>query len=629
VNILFIQLPLSDRGGAFSSGNYPYGPYSIVSYLSKKKVNARTEVMDPLFVNTMNDECIAREAVSRKPGIVSFSVFAWNAERSLRIARRIRNLSDALIFFGGPEVSEGSCLFSEMRAQVHAFVRGEGEWFFEKYLSGNLNPDDAQTVNGNRVIVQPSGELIPACGLCEPYGEGILPYIQGTFAFAEMTRGCPWRCSYCMYSRRARTVREQPDDVLLRAVSRAAEERAAGLYVLSPSLDAEAGNGQRLRKLAETGHGVPLHSEMRTERVTRELADNLFRAGFRSMEVGLQTMSASALEKSGRKSDPVKEMDGMRILRESGIGLKIGLIPGLPGDTPDGFRRTVDALAEKNLAADTEAYPLMILPGTAIRDSAASEGLTYMDKPPYYFLESAAFGPGSVREMRAYLESVSGESSCVNDMPRPSSADAEITGGVVIDCARPFDAAALDKTEPHTQCVTVKVLSAGRAGIVPIVDAARRSFGNGDALISFIVASEEILPDAELLSYAKSYRGDSYFPRSRFYHPEKDSCGIRVFQIFSSAERYLDAAVSYDFIDALLLYSERNAMLSSGEDWLFVPEIFIPSGGYDAVREYAVRYADSPDLVCFENEADMNAFYGDHGLALPQSVLSHRLVPVN
>ena len=98
------------------------------------------------------------------------------------------------------------------------------------------------------------------------------------------------------------------------------------------------------------------------------------------MEVGIQTLSIEVLKRIGRHSDPYQELKGMEHLKQAGIELTIGVIPGLPGEERDTFVRTVERLVSLGFADEIALYPLMILPGTAIRDMAIRDNIAILSR---------------------------------------------------------------------------------------------------------------------------------------------------------------------------------------------------------------------------------------------------------
>ncbi|MFO0823684.1 MAG: hypothetical protein U0792_11300 [Gemmataceae bacterium] len=68
--------------------------------------------------------------------------------------------------------------------------------------------------------------------------------------------------------------------------------------------------------------------------------------------------------------------------------MKVDLIVGLPGDTPESVRRSFRYLRDGELYSDVQVFNLAILPGTAFRQEAAELGLRFQPRPPYYVLET-------------------------------------------------------------------------------------------------------------------------------------------------------------------------------------------------------------------------------------------------
>jgi hypothetical protein len=79
---------------------------------------------------------------------------------------------------------------------------------------------------------------------------------------------------------------------------------------------------------------------------------------------------------------------GVRAMLGQGIHVKVDLIIGLPGDTPDSVRRGLHYLHDNGLCSDLQVFNLAVLPGTAFRQEAAELGLVYQRRPPYYVLKT-------------------------------------------------------------------------------------------------------------------------------------------------------------------------------------------------------------------------------------------------
>ncbi|MDR3237382.1 MAG: radical SAM protein, partial [Spirochaetia bacterium] len=416
-SILFIQLPLLDHTFGYVQGNFPYAGGAMMAYIHAHiGHDIKMELLPYMLANFASDMLILRYIKNSRPDIIAFTSYLWNLERNLRLAAAVRSEAapGALIVMGGPEIAEGSAAFHARHDYIDFFVSGEGEWFFSHYLRGrNLEPF-SRTINGNLLITQSESALIPAGSIAEPFTLGFIEPMSDSSIFLEMTRGCPYRCSYCYYSKNCLFVREMPFDNLLKALE---DKRLSEIYILSPTFDRSADFTQKLKALESRNTGVSLHTEMRSDRIDAKTAFSLKRAGFNSMEVGLQTLNEDVLKKIRRGSDPQAELRGMLFMRDAGIDLKIGIIPGLPGESPETFEKSINTLVELGFAQNIELYPLMILPGTRIREEADLLRVSYQKEPPYYYLDGWGTNQDDIRKLTVNLELDSGFGQEIASLP--------------------------------------------------------------------------------------------------------------------------------------------------------------------------------------------------------------------
>ena len=101
------------------------------------------------------------------------------------------------IIIGGAEINHGSISLITTRDYVDYFVIGEGEWFFQKLLTGQDLSQYEININDNRIIYQPECELIPSADIFEPFTGRMINTMSDGSMFLELSRGCPYKCSYC------------------------------------------------------------------------------------------------------------------------------------------------------------------------------------------------------------------------------------------------------------------------------------------------------------------------------------------------------------------------------------------------------------------------------------------------
>ncbi len=609
--ILFIQLPLINHGYDYIQGNIQYASAAIAGYILKNITrNIEIQNLPSVLTQFGSDSIIIKYVVNYKPDIVAFTCFLWNIERSISIAQSIKEQNSSIqIIFGGSEIYPGSISLTEQRDCVDYFAIGEGEWFFNQLLShGNLKRCET-IINGNHVYIQPAEELIPAEMIFEPLsGKRLNPMPDGS-AFFEMTRGCPYRCSYCFYSKNFNIIREISFEILLTILNDKHYSRnLTELYILSPALNNMKQFSNRIEQLSRINHGIKLHSEMRADGIDEKVAQSLYRAGFRSMEVGLQTTNIDSLDRVGRNSKPESEIEGMRQLKNAGIDIKIGLLPGLPGDTKESFLAMTDMLVQSGFKDNIELYPLMILPGTLIRDHANTGGINYLKKPPYYYNYGWGISFDDLRDITQHVEDTTGFSHIVRKLPDFNILkDGLFCRGL---CIKSDDL--LKWHSENIDCIETNVFDffiLGHRdqelyqGLSELIQ-----FLPDHHLFNIIIYSNSILEERTILDLINAMDDDNLIRRINIFHDWKDGCRIRFYQVLDEYDRYCQAKEEYSFIVPIFHVKQENYndlnLIDDYED-----NILIARGAYTTVKKYCTKFTDSIESVAFEDASEQEEFY--------------------
>jgi hypothetical protein len=206
----------------------------------------------------------------------------------------------------------------------------------------------------------------------------------------ELARGCPFRCAFCFESKGTARVRRFP---LARIAAELDRFRAAGVeevFVLDPTFNADGKRfAEAVRLMAEKGRGLRFVLELRAELLDRTQAKLLADLDC-SVQIGLQSSDPAVLAGVDRSFDPAIFARKVRLLEEYGVVYGLDLIYGLPGDDPAGFMRSLDyalALAPNHL----DVFRLAVLPGTALGERAASQGLVYDHLAPHLVRSTPTF----------------------------------------------------------------------------------------------------------------------------------------------------------------------------------------------------------------------------------------------
>jgi radical SAM superfamily enzyme YgiQ (UPF0313 family) len=619
--IVFIQLPLLNHSYDYLLGNIEYASASIAGYI-KGHVTDDIEIygLPSIVAQFCSDALIVKYILAIKPNIVAFTSYLWNIERNLHIARMIKqHAGNAQIIFGGSEIHSGSISLTEHRDYVDYFVTGEGEWFFDLLLSGKDLKRYTALINGNHVVTQPDYELIPSEKIFEPFtGKRLNPMPDGSMFF-ELTRGCPYKCSYCFYSKNAPAIREMPFDMLLNVLTNEGLTRnLRELYVLSPALNITNNFREKLHQLSAIHKGIRLHSEMRAEGIDEETARLIYQAGFRSMEVGLQTLSINSLHMIGRKSNPEKELAGMLCLQRAGIDLKIGLIPGLPGDTAESFIKTVERLISLGFRDNIELYPLMILPGTSIRDTALRDNINYLRKPPYYYNYGWGISFDEMRYITRYVENATGSSHIVKKLPDFACHEQGLYCRGIYFNGDELTKWNIDlyrnniETNVFSFYIAVDSIQSIYQGLPELV----KSLPEHE-LFNIVFYSNDPLDENRVLDILNKIDGDNFFRRLHIFHEWMYGCKIRIYQVMDEYQEYKKALTSYAIITPIFrIHTENYHTLTRIND--YEDNILISKGAYAGIKKNMAKFADSIESVAFEDPGEQEEFYKTIGCEYTQ-----------
>ncbi len=227
--------------------------------------------------------------------------------------------------------------------------------------------------------------------------------------WVELSRGCKYRCAFCFAScyRNARMRRRKPeqvrDDIRL-----AADEgvEVLGLYTASVSLDielvqtvVETVRELRLDDVAVVGALGPIDKKF----IGAEELERLSRLSWSVMTVGLQSITPEAIKASRRPDDEETFARTMEYL--SGfVTPEVELILGLPGDSPEGFRRTIDFAL--SLPVNVTVQTFRLDPWSSHFEDRERLGLRADFRNVARVTEGASFPPGAIEECKRWLRSL-------------------------------------------------------------------------------------------------------------------------------------------------------------------------------------------------------------------------------
>ncbi|MBL7669182.1 MAG: DUF4080 domain-containing protein [Bdellovibrionaceae bacterium] len=347
-----------------------------------QEFSSRSEILE-LTIN-QNPRDMAEKILIKAPKLVGFGVYIWNTKITEEVIRILRAVnSDLLVVLGGPEVSHEAQGQSIVELCDYV-IQGEGDLAFydfcKKWSEGQLPPD--------KIIKMSLPEL---SNLRLPYREYSDEDIQNRVIYVEASRGCPFRCEYCLSSL-DKSVRNFPIDQFLGEIQILLDRGAKQFKFVDRTFNLSPSISHKILAffLKQIDLGLFLHFEMVPDRLPDGLKSLIeqFPKGSLQFEIGIQTWNPAVAALVSRKQDFQLISQNLKYLREhTAVHTHADLIVGLPGETLSSFGSGFDALVALQ-PDEIQVGLLKSLKGTPIVRHNVEFKMVYQKEPPFQILQN-------------------------------------------------------------------------------------------------------------------------------------------------------------------------------------------------------------------------------------------------
>lgn len=307
--------------------------------------------------------------------LVGFGVYVWNDAEVRDLIRLIKGKGTGIVL-GGPQISYmEKNLLESIYPEADFFVRGQGEMAIVALAKGRM-PDDC----GIHIAGTPDLGRKADHDLLELPSPYLLETIQIQDNIRwETQRGCPFKCSFCQHREPGKRLKHQWFDCqrLEKELEMFAAAGVKRISVLDPIFHTNPTRAIGvLNSIKAAGVTAQLALQCRFETCTEEFLDALDGLDV-TLEFGLQTTVKAEYLAIQRPNHMGIVCNRIRQLHERQIDFEISLIYGLPHQTLESFRASVDWCLQREVPR-VRAWPLMLLRGTPL----------YEQKELYGFVES-------------------------------------------------------------------------------------------------------------------------------------------------------------------------------------------------------------------------------------------------
>ena len=315
-----------------------------------------------------------------EPDLVGISMYVWSTPCMIEVARQIKQRRpDCLVVFGGPSARREVFdlpIYPSPELVLDALVASEGELIFTQIakleeISANhlsrISGLDMPVINGwHQTGPTPAIEHLDH--IQSPYQLGVMP--KRTVAYLETFRGCPMGCRFCEWGATEKASKVFSTEYLVKELSAYRQSEARSVFLVDAGLNL---NTKAFRNLQEAEQEVKflrecsgIWAEIYPTNVRDEHLQFLQDVNIGYLGIGLQSIDPKVLKDQDRPFKMDRFEQAVRKLAEVAY-CEIQIIMGLPGDTPEGFKRTLEFA--RSLPVGVRAYHCLVLPDALLSRS--------------------------------------------------------------------------------------------------------------------------------------------------------------------------------------------------------------------------------------------------------------------
>ena len=343
---------------------------------------------------SVNDsyESLLFHILSEMPDLVAFSCYIWNITLVKRLCGDMKKaVPEILIVLGGPEVSFGMEHTGIPRSDYDYIIEGEGERSLYCLLSRLQDPD-----------FQEPDRSLPFWP--SPYTRENLKVFQNRILYYESSRGCPYRCAYCL-SAACGEVRYLPEERVAEDIALFCEEEVPLVKFTDRTANCNPSRFQKILQMIKDQGECPttFHFEVGADLFREEdlpLLASMPR-GRVQLEAGVQSTDPRALEACARKMNTERILFSLERIQSFGnINLHADLIAGLPYEGIERFAESFNTLYRLRLHQLQLGF-LKLLPGAPLNQMTKEHEYAFSSEPPYEILNSCYLSAAELMTLKA------------------------------------------------------------------------------------------------------------------------------------------------------------------------------------------------------------------------------------
>lgn len=376
------------------NSKYIHASLSPWCLMAGVKEFCKSDVTATVTESTINADLDAFIIGISNADVYAFSCYIWNIEQTLYVCEKIKEKTNAKIILGGPEVAYRAQDVLKKYEYIDFVLSGEGEFNFPKLidcinLNGDFNSVDGLTYRQKDNILS-NAEAEYTVTPPNPYSDEFFSNLRGRICYIESSRGCPYRCAFCLSGRCSRLrffdINTVKENILLLANS-----GTKTVKFVDRTFNANYKRANEILLFIKENYGTKIpdgvcfHFEIAGDILHTETLEILSKMPCRAvqLEIGMQSFNEDTLQLINRKTDTKKLISNIdKLLSFNNMHIHIDLIAGLTGEDLNSFKNSF------NIGYNLHAHMLQmgflkLLYGADMREQRDKYPCEYNDMPPY------------------------------------------------------------------------------------------------------------------------------------------------------------------------------------------------------------------------------------------------------
>ena len=353
--------------------------YSLAAYANhnlteEEKGTCKIEIAE-YTINHRTEHIIA-DIYKKKPDVLAFSCYIWNWEYVQEVMVELHKLLPKVpIFLGGPEVSFTSEDILKQYPFLTGIMIGEGEETFLDLCRAYMEHRDVKLLPG--ISGDPRG-LVNINDI--PFFYDDMAAFEHRIVYYESSRGCPYRCSYCLSSI-DKTVRLRDLELVKKELQFFLDLKVPQVKFIDRTFNANRTHACEVwNYILDNDNGITnFHFEISADILTEKELSILekMRPGLVQLEIGVQSTNEKTIKEINRSMN-LEKLKGVvsKIHGYQNIHQHLDLIAGLPYEDYLTFQTSFNEVYSMK-PQQLQLGFLKVLKGAKMWEKAEEYGIAY------------------------------------------------------------------------------------------------------------------------------------------------------------------------------------------------------------------------------------------------------------